>query len=155
MIYIHCDQTSTSENLYNGKPSTFLNVFPIRNKMVGKNEWIEYSSPLRKNLIAGTLNELSFKIKDSDGKAMNNHGLPIIISIYGPNFTNKTMKDLIHGSLQVKSFSTNGVINRQDMATINLLMNLSSDIPFKLFWIPSYYKPFFKFSQDLYIIEKI
>ena len=33
------------------------------------------------------------------------------------------------------------------------LMNLSSDIPFKLFWIPSYYQPFFEFSQDQNIIE--
>ena len=49
--------------------------------MFGKNDWIEYSSPLRKNLIAGTLNALSFKIKDSDGKDINNHGLPIIMTI--------------------------------------------------------------------------
>ena len=49
--------------------------------MFGKNDWIEYSSPLQKNLIAGTLNEFSFKIKESDGKDVDNHGLLIIMMI--------------------------------------------------------------------------
>ena len=48
--------------------------------MFGKNDWIEYSSPLqKKNLATGTFNELSFK--DSDGKDIDNHGLPIIMTI--------------------------------------------------------------------------
>ena len=65
------------------------------------------------------------------------------------------MKDLIHGSSEPKTFSSSRFIDRQDMATIIPLINLSSDIPFKLFWIPSYYQPFFEFSQDLNIVEKI
>ena len=44
--------------------------------MFGKNDWIEYSNPLQKNLTAGT-----FKIKDSDGKDVDNHGLPVIMTV--------------------------------------------------------------------------
>ena len=36
-IYIHCDQISTSENIYNGRPFTILNVLPIRDKAFGEN----------------------------------------------------------------------------------------------------------------------
>ena len=80
-ICIHCDQISTSENLYNGRPCTILNVVPILDQMFGKNDWIEYSSPLQKNLATGTFDELTFKIKDSDGIDIDNHGLPIIMTI--------------------------------------------------------------------------
>ena len=40
------------------------------------------------------------------------------MSIYGPNFMIESMKDLIHGSSEPKTFSyiNSGVINRQDMA---------------------------------------
>ena len=53
--------------------------------MFGENVWTdpEYSSALRKNLATGTLNKLSFKIKDSNGKdvPVDNHGLPVIMTI--------------------------------------------------------------------------
>ena len=50
------------------------------------------------------------------------------MSIYGPNFTMESMKNLIHGSSEPKTFSYSGVIDRQDMATTIPLINLSSDI---------------------------
>ena len=80
IIYIHCDQISTSEHFYNGKPCSILNVLPIRDKKNCESSWIEYSNPLRKNLTTRTLNELSFKIKDSNGKDIDNHGLLVIIT---------------------------------------------------------------------------
>ena len=61
------------------------------------------------------------------------------MSIYGPNFTSKSMDVAV--SSEPKTFSSSGVINRQDMATIIPLIHLSSDISFKLFWMPSYYQP--------------
>ena len=72
MIYFHCDQISTSEIVYNGRPCTILNVLHVRDKAFGENVWTEYASPLRKNRATGTFNELSFKIKDSTGKDVDN-----------------------------------------------------------------------------------
>ena len=63
------------------------------------------------------------------------------MSIYGPNFYIESMSDVV--SSEPKTFSTSGFIDRQDMTTIIPLINVSSDIPFKLFWIPSYLSTFF------------
>ena len=34
------------------------------------------------------------------------------------------------------------------MGTIIPLINLTNDIPLKIFWIPGYYQPFFEFTVD-------
>ena len=68
------------------------------------------------------------------------------MSIYGPNFTTESMSDDV--SSQPKTISFSGFINRQDIGTIIPLINLTNDISFKLFWMPSYYQPFFEFSVE-------
>ena len=70
------------------------------------------------------------------------------MSIYGHNFSIESMSG-INVSSEPKTFSFSGFIDRQNMATIIPLINFSNDIPFKLFWIPSYYQPFFEFSVEL------
>ena len=80
IIYIHCDQISTSENIYNGNPCSILNVLPVRDKTFGESTWIEYSNPLRKNLTTSTFNKLSFKMKDLSGKYIDNHNLLVIFN---------------------------------------------------------------------------
>ena len=80
IMYIHCDQISTSENLYNGKPCTILNVLPMRDNKFGESVWIEYANPLQNNLTTSTFNELSFQIKDSSGKDIDNHNMPVILT---------------------------------------------------------------------------
>ena len=63
------------------------------------------------------------------------------MSIYGPDYKRGSMTDVV--SSEPKTFSSRGFIDRQNMATIIPLINSSNDIPFKLFWMPSYYQPFF------------
>ena len=38
-------------------------------------------NPSEKNLVASVISELTFKIQDSEGKAIDNRGLPVILSI--------------------------------------------------------------------------
>ena len=155
IIYIHCDQISTSENCYNGTPSTVLNVLPIRDKMFGKNDWIEYSSPLQKNLTTGTLNELNFKIKDSDGKDIDNHGLPIIMtieinsnyivimSICGPNFTSESTKN--KDTFEKKKTYFGKITVGQSEEAESLTLFDDQEAPVVIYWSHQNKRPFFVF----------
>ena len=69
-----------AQHFYNGKPSTILNILPVRDNIFGTSVWIEYTNSLGKNLTTSTFNELSFKIKDSSGKDIDNHNMPVVLT---------------------------------------------------------------------------
>ena len=80
-LYLHCNQISTTNNLFNGKPSTILGVIPIAmDGKYGSSIFREYEK-IEKPLECNTINEFQFSLKDYKGNIINNHNLPIIISI--------------------------------------------------------------------------
>ena len=80
-IYLHCDQVSASENVFNGKPSTILEIIPVGDKAFGSSVHIELINASRKTLIPGIINEFKFSIQDSAGNSINNHSLPFILTL--------------------------------------------------------------------------
>ena len=64
------------------------------------------------------------------------------MSIYGPNFTMKSMTE----KSPIQTISKSGRIDRQNMVGIKLI-DLSKDISFKMYWIGGgHYQLFFKFT---------
>lgn len=80
-IYLHCHQISTTDNLFNGKPSTILDVIPLADNCFGSNTNIQYTAEIRKPLEHTIINELQFSIQDSKGRKINNRGLPVIFTL--------------------------------------------------------------------------
>ena len=78
-VHLHCDQISTTDHLFNGRPSTL--TIPVSDKSYGESAYVEYPNPSAKNLVASVISELTFKIQDSEGKAIDNRGFPVILSI--------------------------------------------------------------------------
>ena len=81
-IYLHCDQISSTNNIFNGKPSKMLGVIPLGNDpYYGSSIHTEWSTKIEKSLENGIINEMKFRIKDADGNDINNEGLPLIITL--------------------------------------------------------------------------
>lgn len=80
-LFVHLDQLSTSANLSNGAPSTLLGVFPAPNESFGEAKTFTPPHPEYKNLSDGTIDELKVRVTDSYQKLVDNHGLPIAVTL--------------------------------------------------------------------------
>ena len=76
-IYIHLEQLNTSQNYYNGAPSTILTMIPIENKQFGDIVSVNFEHPQYKLLTNGAITELKLDVRDENNKTIDNHGLPI------------------------------------------------------------------------------
>ena len=70
-LYIHLEQLSKNNNLLNGQPSDLLDVISIRKEEKLSNNVMDnvFTRPNYKQLINEPINELTFNIKDENGKS--------------------------------------------------------------------------------------
>ena len=76
-LYIHLEQLNTSQNYFNGAPSTVLAVLPIENKEYGDIVSVRFEHPEFKYFSNGAITELEISVRDENGRKIDNHGLPM------------------------------------------------------------------------------
>ena len=74
-LYIHLEQLNTSQNYFNGTPSTVLTVVPIGNKEYGDIVSVRFEHPEYKYLSNGAITELEISVRDEHNHKINNRGL--------------------------------------------------------------------------------
>ena len=69
-ICIHLAEISTSENLYNGHPTTLLRSVPVKNERCGGGRAETFSGLQYKRLASGTVSQLTLAILDTIGRKL-------------------------------------------------------------------------------------
>ena len=83
VYHLCCEQLSKENNFYNGNPCCLLAIIPI----VGKNNYdfnpfFNFKLELQlKQLVNDRINELTFSLRDCEGKMINNRGREIILDV--------------------------------------------------------------------------
>ena len=67
-LYIHLEQLNTSQNYFNGAPSTILAVIPVPNKEFGDIVTTRFEQPEYKYLQNGTIGELKLEVRDENNQ---------------------------------------------------------------------------------------
>lgn len=80
-LFVHLEQLSTSENLVDGSPSTLLGMFPAPNEPFGELKTFTPPHPEFKDLSNAIIDELKVRVTDSYQKLVDNHGLPIAVTL--------------------------------------------------------------------------
>ena len=80
-ICIFLDELSTTENVVDGSPAALLDVIPVGTEGFGRCVSQRFSSPAFKRLQHGIIGSLSLRIEGLGGEPIDNHSLPIIISL--------------------------------------------------------------------------
>ncbi|MEW8206878.1 MAG: hypothetical protein AB2653_18590 [Candidatus Thiodiazotropha endolucinida] len=70
-IYVHLAEVSTSDNLYNGRPSTLLRSVPVENERRGGGRTEVFPVLLYKRLAAGANSQLTLTVLDVNGKKLS------------------------------------------------------------------------------------
>lgn len=74
-LYIHLEQLNTSQNYFNGAPSTILAVVPVENKEYGDIVYVRFEHPEYKYLSNGAITEFEISVRDEYNHKINNHEL--------------------------------------------------------------------------------
>ena len=77
LMYIHLMELNTSQNYFNGSPSTILSTVPIENRKFGDVITTRFVHPEYKCLMNGAISELKLEARDENNKKINNNGFPI------------------------------------------------------------------------------
>ena len=86
-LHIHLNQISTPQNCCDGAPSTLLAVVPVAGSSItrlshfGDVHHMWFSHLEFKQLQEGRISEFEASIRDENGKILNNHGLPISLTL--------------------------------------------------------------------------
>jgi len=81
LLYIYLDQINTNNNIVDGKPTNLLSCIGLDCPSFGSVITKTFEHPEYKLLQNGTINEWKVTIKDENGIELDNHGLPIYISL--------------------------------------------------------------------------
>jgi len=81
MLCIHMEEINTAENIVDGAPSTLLTSIGLGCHAFGDISTVRVECPEYKRLRVGTVGELKVSIRDTSGKAISNHNLPIHITL--------------------------------------------------------------------------
>ena len=81
VLYVHLDQINTTDNIVDGMPSNLLTSIGLGCHSFGDIATIRVEHPEYKRLQNGTISELKITIKDEYGNIINNHDLPIYITL--------------------------------------------------------------------------
>jgi len=81
VLWVHLDEISTTENTVDGNPSTLLSTVGVGDHSFGDIRTVNFSHPEYKRLRPATFAELNVSIRDKAGKIIQNHGLPIDVSL--------------------------------------------------------------------------
>jgi len=81
-LYVHLDELSTSDNLWNGRPSTILRVVPSAdNASYCKREVKSFLNPQFKKLVSRPIDRLHIRIKDRNGDEIKCDDLFLVFEI--------------------------------------------------------------------------
>lgn len=80
-LFIHLDQLSTTFNMVDGTPSSLLGIVSLGCEAFGENATIYLPSPEYKHLRQDYITELSVSVRDAKGSKIDNHNLPISLSL--------------------------------------------------------------------------
>ena len=80
-LYIHLDQVSTNENFVDGTPSALIGVISIPDSAFGSEFTVSIAQPEYRRLQAGTISELKVRVCDEHGRTVDNHELPISVTL--------------------------------------------------------------------------
>ena len=72
-LYVHLLQLSTSDNYFDGAPSTVLAVIPVENKEFGDIITVRFEHPEYKRLTNDTITELRLEVRDKNNTKINNN----------------------------------------------------------------------------------
>ena len=81
MLYIHLSQLSTSDNLFNGKPSQILRVIPASKAAFCETENMSFTGLQFKKLECGCFDSLSIEIRNARGRLVRCGNLVIVLEI--------------------------------------------------------------------------
>lgn len=81
ILNVHLEQISTTGNMVDGVPSTLLTSIGIGEHSFGDVKTITFDNPAFKKLQNGTIHELNISFKDENNDILNNHDLPIYITL--------------------------------------------------------------------------
>ena len=80
-LHIHLDEVSTNDNFVDGKPSTLIGVVNVPDSTFGSSFAVSIAQPEFRTLTTGTIVELKVRVCDALGRTVNNHTLPMSVSL--------------------------------------------------------------------------
>ena len=72
-LNIHCNQINTTNNFFDGKPSSILANVPVMDNIFGNMQTYQFNNPMYKKLGNGTISVLEFSILDQNNKEITHH----------------------------------------------------------------------------------
>jgi len=81
MLWVYLEELNTSKNYINGAPTTILTNIGLQLHTYGDINTSQINFPEYKRLRVDTVSELTISIRDSEGKIIDNHGLPIHVAL--------------------------------------------------------------------------
>lgn len=80
-LWVHLGEINTAENIVDGAPSSLLTSIGLGSHAFGDICTVRVDYPEYKRLRFDTVSELSVTIRDATGRVINNHNLPIHVSL--------------------------------------------------------------------------
>lgn len=81
VLYLHLDQINTTSNAMDRSPSTILTMIGLGRHAFGDIYTLRVEHPEFKPLQHGTIHDLDITIRDESGKVLDNHNLPISLTL--------------------------------------------------------------------------
>ena len=81
VLHINLEQVSSNSNISDGSPSTLLTTIGLGCHSFGDIATIQVEHPQFKCLSSGIITELKIVIRDNSGKILDNHNLPISLTL--------------------------------------------------------------------------
>lgn len=81
MLRVHLEEINASENFADGAPSTILATVGTNRPSFGDVCTVRVEYPEFKNFRGGTVSELKITIRDEVGKKIENHNMPIYVTL--------------------------------------------------------------------------
>lgn len=81
VLRVHLEEINTTENIADGAPSTLLASIGVGCHAFGDIHTVRVEHPEYKRLRDGTVGELKITIRDETGKLIDNHHLPIHVTV--------------------------------------------------------------------------
>ena len=81
ILYLYLEQINTTSNIVDGAPSTILTMIGLGCHPFGDIGTLRVEHPEFKQLQHGTITELKITTRDDSGKILDNHSLPISLTL--------------------------------------------------------------------------
>ena len=81
VLSVHLEQINITGNTDDGAPSTILTDIGVKCPSYGEFHTVRIENPEYKPLQNGTINELTITLRDESGKVIDNHDLPVSVTL--------------------------------------------------------------------------